>query len=211
MGAILVAGDEGVLIANRLPAGARGIPVIDQADVPAAASCSLLAVEVRPPGHPLTMVGDPVALGAALGLGEPRGGRCRTGLARPARPLQRGRRPHRDGTAAGDGPAGDAAGSDRAVMARAAGRLAGGQLITLRAAARQAASWAPGTARALRAADATTPLDDLFAVDLAEVAAAATARRGSVGRAIAGGGFERGSHPRIVGRTVSCLLCFPSR
>jgi hypothetical protein len=67
VGAVLVAGDEGVLVANRLPAR---IPVIDQADVPAAAACELIAVEVRPAGHPMTTVGDPVALAAAFRLGE---------------------------------------------------------------------------------------------------------------------------------------------
>ncbi len=70
VGAVLVAGDEAVLVANRLPAAIRRVPVIDQVDSAAAASCSLLAVEVRPPGHPLTTLADPVALGAAFGLGE---------------------------------------------------------------------------------------------------------------------------------------------
>ena len=67
VGAILAAGDDGVLIANRLPPGIR-VPVIDQVDTAAAAACTLLAVEVRPPGHPLTTVADPVALSSALGL-----------------------------------------------------------------------------------------------------------------------------------------------
>jgi diol dehydratase reactivase ATPase-like protein/cobalamin-dependent diol dehydratase reactivating factor len=207
VGAILVAGDEGVLIANRLPAGARGIPVIDQADIPAAASCSLLAVEVRPPGHPLTMVGDPVALGAAFGLGGQEAGdvaRIARGLLDHSNAvvgLTAGGGTAGGGTAGGGTVVGGTAGSGTGGNGPAGNRLAGnpgspggdgagplveagGQLMTLRAAARQAASWAPGTARALRTADAATPLDDLFAVDLAEVAAAATARQGSVGRAI---------------------------
>src|SRR5262252_1187780 len=62
---ILVAGDEGVLVANRLPGG---LPVIDQVDTDAAARCRLLAVEVRPPGHTLRVLADPVALSARLGL-----------------------------------------------------------------------------------------------------------------------------------------------
>ena len=65
IGAVLVAGDEGVLIANRLPGG---LPVIDQVDADAAAACQLLAVEVRPPGHTLRLLADPVALGARFGL-----------------------------------------------------------------------------------------------------------------------------------------------
>jgi hypothetical protein len=65
--AVLVGGDEGVLIANRIDAR---IPVIDQVDVAGVAACPLVAVEVRPPGHPLTLLADPVALGAALRLGD---------------------------------------------------------------------------------------------------------------------------------------------
>jgi hypothetical protein len=70
VGAVLVASDEAVLVANRLPTTIGRVPVIDQVDAAAAASCTLLAVEVRPPGHPLTTLADPMALGAALGLGE---------------------------------------------------------------------------------------------------------------------------------------------
>jgi DD-reactivating factor swiveling domain len=65
VGAVLVAGDEGVLVASRLPGE---LPVIDQVDADAAAACQLLAVEVRPPGHTLRLLDDPVALGARLGL-----------------------------------------------------------------------------------------------------------------------------------------------
>ena len=63
---MLAGSDEGVLIANRLGAG---VPVIDQVNVAAAAACTLLAVEVRRPGQPLTLLTDPVALSAALRLG----------------------------------------------------------------------------------------------------------------------------------------------
>src|SRR5215470_9593348 len=65
--AVLVAGDEGVLVANRL---AARIPVLDQVDVAGVVACSLVAVEVRAPGQPLTLLADPVALGAALTLGD---------------------------------------------------------------------------------------------------------------------------------------------
>ena len=46
------------------------LPVIDQVDAAAAAACRLLAVEVRPPGHTLRLLADPVALGARLGLAD---------------------------------------------------------------------------------------------------------------------------------------------
>jgi hypothetical protein len=65
VGAVLAGGDEGVLIFNRLGAV---LPVIDQVDLTAVAGCDLVAVEVRPPGHPLTLLADPVALAAAFSL-----------------------------------------------------------------------------------------------------------------------------------------------
>jgi hypothetical protein len=58
-----------------------------------------------------------------------------------------------------------------------------GQRITLRSACAQVAGWPVGTVRALGSADGLTELDDLFALDLAQVADAATARRGSLGSA----------------------------
>ena len=65
IGAVLAGGDEGVLIFNRLGAV---LPVIDQVDLAAVASCDLVAVEVRPPGYPLTLLADPVALADAFSL-----------------------------------------------------------------------------------------------------------------------------------------------
>ena len=209
IGAILVAGDEGVLVANRLPSGGRGIPVIDQADVPAAASCALLAVEVRPPGHPLTLAGDPVALGAALGLGAAEA----ADVARLSRSLL-------DcanvvvGLASGDGLVGGA-GPDDAAALDAVGPgepwvLVDGRPMPLRAAASQSGDWAPGAVAVLAIADTTTRVDDLFAVDLTLVAEAATARRGSVGRAILvaalNGHFAAG---RLAGSELSALLGIP--
>ncbi|MGE5135501.1 MAG: diol dehydratase reactivase ATPase-like domain-containing protein [Gemmatimonadota bacterium] len=79
VGAVLAGGDEGVLIANRIGVA---VPVADQADTAALAGCELVAVEVQEPGKPLVLVADPVALGAALGLGEAEAGTvtavCRT-------------------------------------------------------------------------------------------------------------------------------------
>jgi predicted aconitase with swiveling domain len=65
--AVLVASDEGVLIANRIDSR---VPVIDQVDVSGVAACPLVAVEVRAPGQPLTLLTDPVALAAAFALGD---------------------------------------------------------------------------------------------------------------------------------------------
>jgi hypothetical protein len=232
IGAVLAAGDEGVLIFNRLGAP---LPVVDQADLAAIAGCDLVAVEVRPPGHPLTLLGDPVALADAFSLatGEAADAAvlCRTlvdfsnaVVGRAAR--MAGRATGDAGRAAGDGGAtragraavagvSDQAGPGPASLGPANPSPAGpglaipgpaipgpaipgpagiaevtgpwveanGQRITLRSACAQIAGWPVGTVRALGSADARTQTDDLFALDLAQVADAATARRGSLGSA----------------------------
>jgi len=208
IGAVLVAGDEGVLVANRLrggsPGTARGssaagpvsrplgdLPVIDQVDAAAAAACRLLAVEVRPPGHTLRLLADPVALGARLGLAE--------GEAADAVTVSRALADHANAVvgllpAAPDIPAATA---EPWVMTAAEGRL------PLRAACPRLASWPVGAVSALGgpalgtsvgsgagagasagAGAGETLVDDLFAVDLAAAAEAATARQGSTGRAV---------------------------
>ena len=195
IGAVLVAGDEGVLVANRLrgaalggsPGGpASGVPVIDQVDAAAAAACLMLAVEARPPGHTLRLLADPVALGARLGLAEEE--------AADAVAVSRALADHANAVvgllpAAPDVPA---AAAEPWVMTAAHGRL------PLRAACPRLAGWPVGAVSALgtkagagagpRAGSATgtgeTAVDDLFAVDLAAAAEAATARQGSTGRAV---------------------------
>ena len=191
-GAVLVAGDEGVLIANRL---AAAIPVIDQADVRDAAACDLIAVEVRPPGQPLRLLSDPIALAARFGLGDGEApdtvALCRTladysnavvGL------LAADRAPYghapRGQTLAGQA----SAGPDEPWVG-----TVDGQRVTLRAACGLLPGWPPGTVCMLGTDSGQTAVDDLFAVDLAAAAEAATARQGSTGRAIlvaslAGGG-----------------------
>ncbi len=170
IGAVLVGSDEGVLIANRL--GSR-LPIIDQADTSAAAASGVLAIEVRPPGQPLTLLTDPVALGAALALD--------------------------------DGEVGDAAALSRALLdySNAAIGLNGrgdtprvidepwvavrsqpSERIPLRAACSHLADWPVGSVRTLAGPAGESSVDDLFAVDLASVAEDATARRGSLGRAM---------------------------
>ena len=172
IGAVLVAGDEGVLVANRLPGS---VPVIDQVDADTAAACRLLAVEVRPAGHTLRLLADPVALGARLGLD----------------PLT-------------DAEAGDAAAVSRALTDHAnavVGLLpaapgapgipdepwvltAGEGRLTLRAACPRLPGWSVGAVQAYGTGTAASEVDDLFAVDLAAAAEAATARQGSTGRAV---------------------------
>jgi len=214
IGAVLVAGDEGVLVANRLRGGSPGgspgtstasplgtspgsppstsppdLPVIDQVDAAAAAACQVLAVEVRPPGHTLRLLADPVALGARLGLGE--------GQAADAVAVSRALADHANAVvgllpAAPEVPETPA---EPWVVTSEEGRL------PLRTACPRLAGWPVGAVSALGvpplgtgagsgasagpgASAGETLVDDLFAVDLAAAAEAATARPGSTGRAV---------------------------
>ena len=172
---MLVAGDEGVLVANRLPGDVRrDLPVIDQVDAAAAAVCPLLAVEVRPPGHTLRLLADPVALAARLGLAE--------GEAADAVAVSRALADHANAVvgllpAVPDAPE---VPDEPWVMTAGEGRL------TLRPACPRLAGWPVGAVSAFGAGPglAEAEVDDLFAVDLAAAAEAATARQGSTGRAV---------------------------
>ncbi|MDQ1485204.1 MAG: hypothetical protein QOJ62_897 [Actinomycetota bacterium] len=64
---LLLADDEGVLVSARLKVA---VPVADQVDVHRAAVAVLVAVEVRPPGHALQVLADPIRLSALLGLDD---------------------------------------------------------------------------------------------------------------------------------------------
>jgi len=164
IGAILVAGDEGVLVANRIPGR---LPVIDQVDTDAAAACGLLAVEVQPPGHALRLLADPVALGARLGLREDEAG--------DAAAVCRALTDHANAVVGlGPGPL------PAANLAEPWAEKADGTRLPLRTACAQLPGWPVGAIRAFGA----DPVDDLFAVDLAAAAEAATARPGSTGRAV---------------------------
>ncbi len=172
IGAVLVAGDEGVLVANRLP---DPLPVIDQVDTAAAVACELLAVEARPTGHMLHLLGDPVALGTALRLNEREAGdaaRICRGLADHSNAVV-GLLPPRSADATAGAPA-----SEPWVL------TADGRRLDLRAACPLIADGSTGMVRLLGTASGTTEVDDLFAVDLAAAAEAATARQGSTGRAV---------------------------
>ncbi len=172
IGAVLVARDEGVLVANRLPGG---LPVVDQVDADAAAACQLLAVEVRPPGHTLRVLANPVALGARLGLDS-----LTDAEAGDAAALSRVLADQANAVV-GLLPAAPAATQIPAepwVMTAGHGRL------PLRAACPRLAGWPVGAVQAFGAGAAAGEVDDLFAVDLAAAAEAATARQGSTGRAV---------------------------
>ena len=165
IGAVLVAGDEGVLVANRLH---DGLPVIDQVDADAAAACQLLAVEVRPPGHTLRLLADPVALGARLGLRDHEAG--------DAAAVGRALTDHANAVV-GLLPAAPAAPE---ILAEPWVTTADDGCLPLRAACARLAGWPVGAVRAF----GLVQVDDLFAVDLVAAAEAATARQGSTGRAV---------------------------
>jgi Diol dehydratase reactivase ATPase-like domain/DD-reactivating factor swiveling domain len=167
IGAVLVAGDEGVLVANRLPGK---LPVIDQVDADLAAGCRLVAIEVRPAGHTLSLLADPVALADRLGLREQEAGDaaavCRA-LADHANAVV--------GLLPAVPPPTVAAEADEPwVMTADGGRLG------LRAACPQLADWPVGAVRAFGTGSGRNDVDDLFAVDLAAAAEAATARHGAL-------------------------------
>jgi hypothetical protein len=204
--AVLVAGDEGVLIANRIDAR---VPVIDQVDVTGVAACPLVAVEVRAPGQPLTLLTDPVALGAAFALGDAEAADAVT-LSRSLVDYSNAVIGLTDAAAAG------------LEVPLEPWVIADGTRITLREACALLPDWPVGAiaaygtpAPAHPSASAppssvvgptlwleeqrgphdsvTAPhkLDDLFAVDLAAVAETATARRGSLGRSVVAASLDR--------------------
>ncbi|HSS89974.1 MAG TPA: diol dehydratase reactivase ATPase-like domain-containing protein [Streptosporangiaceae bacterium] len=208
--AVLVAGDEGVLVANRLD---TQIPVIDQVDVAGVSACPLVAVEVRAPGQPLTLLTDPVALGAALGLPDSEDGDAAT-LSRSLL----------DYSNAVVGYAATVPGAAAPAMPGPPEPwvLVDGERVALRLACAQLPDWPVGRVSAVEAggtgASGPAGVDDLFALDLAAVGDTATARRGSLGRAVlvaslqrlAAGSDHAGQLSELLGRPVRCLLTEPS-
>jgi Diol dehydratase reactivase ATPase-like domain/DD-reactivating factor swiveling domain len=201
--AVLVPGDEGVLIANRI--GAR-TPVVDQVDVAAVAQCDRVAVEVRAPGQPLTLLADPVALAAALHLGDHDAGDAVT----LSRLLV-------DYSNAVVGRSGDAVPPSSAPPPEP-WVVAHGKRLTLREACAALPDWPVGAVRAFGSAPAAAEVDDLFAVDLAAVEDAANARRGSFGRAVVAASLHRlgdgtgqaAELSELLGRPVRCVATEPA-
>ncbi len=64
--AVVLAGDEARLVRARIDVD---LPVVDSVEPEGALACSLLAVEVAGEGRALSVLSDPLRLGAALGLG----------------------------------------------------------------------------------------------------------------------------------------------
>jgi hypothetical protein len=84
--------------------------------------------------------------------------------------------------------------------------------VTLRAACAMLADWPAGAVRVFGGACGETEVDDLFAVDLAAAAEAATARQGSTGRALLVASLGRASGPQAAhARLLGDLLAVPVR
>jgi Diol dehydratase reactivase ATPase-like domain/DD-reactivating factor swiveling domain len=216
VGAVLVAGDEGVLVGNRL---GSPMPVIDQVDVAGVAACSLIAVEVRPTGQPLTLLTDPVALAAALGLGDSEAGDaitlCRALL---------------DYSNAVVGCVATAAGADGRPALGAGPTvpacpppgtpgpaapepwvMVDGKRMALRVASEQIPHWPVGAVSAYGSGSGDVAVDDLFALDLGTVGDAATARRGSLGRAALVASLQRAAPGADHAALLAGLLGRPAR
>jgi hypothetical protein len=177
--------------------------VIDQVDVSGVAACPLVAVEVRTPGQPLTLLTDPVALAAAFALGDAEAADavtlCRSlvdysnaviGLAESA--AGPGSHPlaspgsHPPASPSSCSPAGP--GSHPRVEPWVEAR---GERIPLREACALLPNWPVGAVTGYGTGNGVAGVDDLFAVDLAAVADVATARRGSLGRSIVAASLDR--------------------
>ncbi len=207
VGAVLVGGDEGVLIANRLP---RQVPVIDQVDVAAAARCRAVAVEVRPPGAPLNLLADPVALAAALALDGPDAaaavtiGRILIDYSNAVVGVTGA------GTSAGRGTGGLGPVADVESEDQPWAEIDGAR-IGLRAACGQAAGWRAGAVRAFGSPAGVLAVEDLFAVDLGAVTDTAGARRGSVRRSALVASLHRAAPGSEHVRTLADLTGRPVR
>jgi hypothetical protein len=199
--AVLVPGDEGVLVANRINSQ---IPVVDQADVAAAGSCSLVAVEVRPPGRQLSLLADPVALAAALGLTGKEAADALT-LCRSLVDYSNAVVGCLEATTASV-PVQPGAGTLAEPWLVAQGRR-----ITLRDACALLAGMPVGAVQTVCADSDPVEVDDLFAVDLAAVADDAMARRGSLGRAVVAASLHRLAASADQADRLSGLLRRPVR
>ncbi len=199
--AVLVPGDEGVLIANRI---GTPIPVVDQVDVIAAGSCALVAVEVRAPGQPLTRLADPVALGAALGLRDTEAGDAVT--------LCRSLVDYSNAVVGCLGPSVVPVPRQQAAETQAEPWVtAEGRKIPLREACALLAGWPIGAVRTVCAGSGPVDVDDLFAVDLATVAADATARLSTLGRSVVAASLHRLTGGTEQARQLAALLDRPVR
>ncbi|HLN06665.1 MAG TPA: diol dehydratase reactivase ATPase-like domain-containing protein [Acidimicrobiales bacterium] len=165
IGGVLVPGDEGVLISNRLGAD---IPVVDLVDTEGLAAASMVGVEVRDPGRPVRLLSDPIALGAGFGLGR--------GELEDAAAVCRLLLDSSNAVVALEAAAAAAPGRDEGWIEM------GGARSLFRGMVPRLAKCPPGTVTAFAAPGSSsgTHVGDLWVVDLGAVADSASQRKGSL-------------------------------
>lgn len=173
---VVLADDEAVLVSNRLVASRPRelVPVVDQVEIDAVVACSVVAVEVAAPGRPLRALTDPLRLAGLLAQsGSPAPGPDVTqDAARLAGLLS-------DVSSAVVGVVAD--NEPRPAVELAWVELRSGERVPV-----VAGRPLPGLERVGGVASYALPpdlvriaVDDLFAVDLGEVATSVRARRGA--------------------------------
>jgi hypothetical protein len=166
LAAVLVEEDEGVLVANRLPAR---VPVVDEIDGERVLAADQVAVEVTTSGRPLWTLNDPLKLATAFGLPESELADAAllaatlfdTGNAVVAVGGAQARDDREDGTI-------ELAGEGRVPFLAGHARVREGFI-------------GAATGYALPPDQVLTPVDDLWSVDLGSVADSVHSRRGAVG------------------------------
>ncbi len=184
---LLLADDEGVLVAARLPAP---LPVADEVAVDAVRGARLVAMEIRPPGHRLQDLADPIRLSGLLGLsaGE------RADAVAVADSLGDGSRgvvallASRSATGGHRDPAGSLLMRDGTEPTRLA---TGVWQALVQAPVGAVRSWRPSPD------DPADVVDDLWVVELREIAASVAARvDATTARALVVAGLVAGDSPR---------------
>lgn len=164
---VLTARDEAVLVANRI---STAIPVVDQVPLARALEATLIAVEARPLGSPLSRLTDPFWLAATFLLDA--ASREVRSVARSLEDssyavvaLNRGEAPGAEGRL----------GTDQERV-----HWSDGSTTELRHALARLQAEPPGSVVGLTSDRGSTAADDAYGVHLGEVAAAASSRRGTV-------------------------------
>ncbi len=169
LAAVVLADDEAVLVANRLPSR---VPVVDEVDVVAALAAELLVVEVSADNRPLRTLPDPLRLSRLLALDA--------GELGDAVALADGLVDATNAVVALGAPAGPPAADAAGWLALAGTR----HDVTRGLAGLRAGQVGLTTSYALPPDLTAHDVDDLWAVDLAAVSTQVLARRSTVGRPI---------------------------
>ena len=165
LAAVLVEDDEGVLIANRL---ASAVPVVDEIDAAAVLAADLIAVEVAADGHPLQMLTDVLRLGGYFDLSVEE-------YDDAARLVPMLHDSSNAVVASGGSAPSPSSGTGGWIHVAGQGRL---DFLTGHSALTTAAVGA-ARAYALPPVEVASEVEDMWTVDLAAVASAVQARRGS--------------------------------